>query len=462
MPRRIILMATAAVFVTACASTPPADPARALPHTAAAWSAGPGVPGGQVQDWVSAFGDPALSTLVDEALTANNDLAAAAARLDAARAVARAAGAARVPSLDASFDAVRRDTRFAGSNEFGIGLSTSWEADVWGRVSDRARAGALDAEAAASDFRGAQLSIAGQVAKAWFALTEARLQAELAERELDTRARSLQLVQRRYEGGLARSSDVRTARSALASSEASLAARRRALAAAARGLETLLGRYPSGALASASSLPDMASLQGLGAPGDLLARRPDLIAAERRLQSAGLRADDARKALLPRLTLTGAGGMGGADLEDIFDTDSLLTRLTAGLTAPIFRGGALRAERDRTAAVAREQLAAYVNRALTAWREAEDAIYADGALAARADALSHAYEEAAAAETLVERQYAQGLATIFELLDAQTRRINAESLLIGARRERAANRVDLYLAIAGDFRTPPTAAEGED
>src|SRR5690606_14661407 len=118
-------------------------------------------------------------------------------------------------------------------------------------------AGSLDATAAAEDLRGARLSIAGLVAKGWFALIEARLQTELAERDVETKQRSLSIVERRFESGVSRSSDVRTFRSALASSEAALASRRRAEAAATRTLEVLLGRYPANNIAHTGDLPDL-------------------------------------------------------------------------------------------------------------------------------------------------------------------------------------------------------------
>lgn len=149
----------------------------------------------------------------------------------------------------------------------------------------------------------------------------------------------------------------------------------------------------------------------------------------------------------------------------MFDLDSLVSSLTASLVGPIFNGGALRGARDQAVANAELQLANYVGTVLTAWQEAENAIGADAILARRVESLRRAYEEAAEAENLVIRQYSSGVATIFNLLDAQSRRISAESQYISARRDRAANRVDLYLAIAGDFSAAqsadPAAPTGE-
>ena len=311
--------------------------------------------------------------------------------------------------------------------------------------------------AAEADFRATRLSIAGFVAKSWFSLIEARQQAELARRDVETRENALNLTERRFGRGLVRSSDVRTARSALASSRAALASRVQAEAANARALEILLGRYPAARIAPGLEFPELSALGGLGDPEDLLERRPDIQAAERRLEAAGLRASAARKALYPSLSLSGGAGTGGADIEDVFDIDGLVSSLTASLVGPIFNGGALRGRQAQAEANARAQLSSYVSTVLTAWQEAENAILADGLLAERVERQREAYEEAAAAEELVVRQYAGGVATIFDLLNAQSRRLSAESQYISARRDRAANRVDLYLAIAGDFSAAPSA-----
>jgi NodT family efflux transporter outer membrane factor (OMF) lipoprotein len=465
--RKSLLVAATALATASCASLPAYQAGDGLPDAPAGWVSAPQDVGTEAaQDWVTALGDARLTGLIDEAFAANPSLSQSLARYRAARAAARIAGSDRLPSLNAGLDYTRTEPNSgSGSDSFSLGLSSSWEADLWGRVADGASAGALDADAAADDVRASQLSVAGLVSKGWFALIEAHLQTDLAERDVATRQSSLDLTERRFARGLVRSSDVRTARSALASSEAALASRRRSEAAAARTLETLLGRYPAARLMPEGDFPTLAPLGGIASPEALLARRPDVRAAERRLQAAGLRADAARKALYPSLSLSGSSGTGAADAGDLFDPDRLVSSLTASLFGPIFNGGELRGRRDQAQANAEAQLASYVSTVLTAWQEAENAIHADAILAERVERLNTAFEEARQAEELVIRQYASGVATIFDLLNAQSRRISAESQYISARRDRAANRVDLYLAIAGDFSAAqsadPAAQTGE-
>lgn len=346
-------------------------------------------------------------------------------------------------------------------NNYQLGAQIQWEIDLWGRLSDETRAAYKDAAASFADFHAAQLSIAGAVTQSWFGLIEARQQRELAERDVAARERNLSVTERRYDRGVASSLDVRLSRSALGSSRANLALRQRLEQEAARRLEVLLGRYPAAELEAAAALPELPALAGAGAPGDILARRPDLIAAEARMTANGLRARAARKQFLPRLTLSANINTSGPDLADIIDPERLAGNIAAGLFQPLFQGGRIRANAKRQKAIAEASLLTYAQTALRAYEEAENAIAAETFLAASEAALKLAYEEAAAAEDLTERRYSSGTATIFDLLNAQTRRISAESSYIQAQQQRVANRVALYLAIGGDFITEnaPTIAE---
>jgi len=448
----------APLLLSACATVATPD-ATDLVQTPGQFASAPAQMGPSASDWVASFDDPVLSALVEEALEANPTVASALAGFEAARAGARVSGAGRLPSLDASGGYSDREP---GNTGWSSGLEASWQVDVWGRLSDQARSGALSAEAARADWYGARLSIAASTAQAWYGLTEAAQQVALAQADVDTRARQLELVERRFGRGVARSSEVRTARSALASSEASLASRNRALNAATRRLEVTLGRYPGAAINAATELPTLDILPNPGGPETLLSRRPDVVAAQARLTAAGFSASAAEKALYPGLTLRASLSDAGADLGDALDLDNLVKEVVGSISAPIFQGGRLRGQRDQALAQAEQLSANLVNTALTALREAEDAIDADQRLAERVAALTEAASEAQEALALVERQYGSGLATIFELIDAQTRVISAQSQLIAARNERVDNRIALHLAIAGDFSAGGGIAASEN
>lgn len=448
---RALPPAFAALALAACAGGPDYD-ASAPVAMRDSYAALPEAFAPANDDWIAAFNDERLIALVDQALEQNPNVEAARAGLAAARAQARGANAGLLPTLDARFRASETEGGMQAGSSFSLGLEAGWQADVWGRLSDQARSSYLTAEAAEADWRGARLSIAAAAARAWYSLTEASLQTALAQSDVDTRARQLDIVDRRFQRGVARSSDVRTARSALASSRAALASRERSEAAAARQLETLIAEYPDNEIAGADALPSLGRLPDPGTPEGLLIRRPDVVAAEARLEAAGFSADAARKALYPGLSLSASLTDSGRDLEDVLDFNDLVSQVAASILAPVFRGGELRAQRDRAEAQARQQAANYVDTVLTAFREAEDSIDADMRLDQRVVALAEAAQEAEAALELVERQYASGVATIFELIDAQTRLINADGQLIGARAARVDNRISLHLAVAGDFQ----------
>ncbi len=408
-------------------------------------------------DWVDHFGSAELSALVDEALLANTNIHAAAASYRAAKASLVSAQSNLVPSLDFSSRASRNQTDDTRNDNITLGLDSSWEADIWGRVGDTASAVELAADASRADFAAARLSIAGQTAQAWFNLIEARLLTDLAQRDLDTQQRILSLTQRRFERGVSASTDVRLARSSVAASEAVLASRRQQRASAARTVEILLRRYPANELEGALDLPRLPALDGAGQTGEVLARRPDLIAAEQRLASQGLRVDIARKNLLPRLNLTAGLDDSGPDIADLFDFDSLLLSIAANVSAPIFNAGALKADVREEQAQLERLVENYIASALEAYLDVENALDGETRLAEREAALRVSLDESRRAEERLARRYIEGLATILELLDSQTRALNAESQLISARKERLANRVRLHLALGGgDFGTIPT------
>ncbi|MGB0906259.1 MAG: TolC family protein, partial [Maricaulaceae bacterium] len=276
-----------------------------------------------------------------------------------------------------------------------------------------------------------------------------RLLVELSERDVDTKARGLRLTTRRFDGGVAGSSDVRLARSSLASAQAVQASRKQRLSALSRSLEVLLREYPSETLMAATDLPSLPSLGGVGSPEYILRHRPDILASESRMQAAGLQVDIARKALLPRLSFDGGVNASGSSLSNFFDIDSIVANLASNLTQPIFQGGRLKANVDVQEAVLRQQLESYSGTVLNAYLEVENALDAEMRLEEREDALRVSLDEAIKAEERLELRYTEGLATILQLLDSQSRRLSAESQLISARKERLANRVRLHVAIGG-------------
>lgn len=414
--------------------------------------------------WLDDLMAPEMSVFAREALAGSPDLQIVEARYRAARWRARGAiGGNLLPSLSIGLDGSRSETPIANSNEriredlLTSSVVASWEIDLWGRLTARTLASDLNADAAEEDLNGARVSVSGQAARAWVSLIEAQQLLALAEEDLSTRERALDLTQRRYDAGVTTSLALRTARSQVASARAFRAQAQDSLLIASRRLQELMGRYPDGALRADGALPELAAITAAGAPADLLERRPDVLASENRLRAAGFRVHEARTALLPRLTLRGSAGATdfGPDhsLDNIDDSANLISNVVAGLTMPIFNGGALLAESRASVNDRRAAAADYVRTTLAAWREVEAAISADQSLEVREREFAVAADEAREAQALAEREYSRGVATLFELIDSYTRRIDAERALISARADRVANRISYHVALGGGART---------
>jgi NodT family efflux transporter outer membrane factor (OMF) lipoprotein len=410
--------------------------------------------------WLDDLNSPEMSQLAREALAGSPDLQIVEARYRASRWRARGSfGSNLLPSLSVGVDGTREEEPISGSDErirtefMTSSVLASWEIDLWGRLTARTLASDLSADAAEEDLNGARLSVAGQASTSWVQLIEAQQLLALAQEDLQTRERALDITQRRYDAGIASSLNLRTARSQVASARATQATAEELVLGASRRLQALMGRYPDGTLRADGALPELAPSAAAGAPGDLLERRPDVLAAENRMRAAGFRIHEARTAMLPRLTLTGSAGNVGEGIEDIDDSVNMVSNLVAGLTQPIFNGGALLAESRATVADRRAAASEYVRTTLVAWREVEGAISSDQSLAVREEQFAIAAEEARAAQELAEREYARGVATLFELIDAYTRRIDAERGLITARAARVNNRISYHVALGGGART---------
>jgi len=409
--------------------------------------------------WLDDLNAPEMSALAREALAGSPDLQIVEARYRASRWRARGSfGGNLLPSLSIGADGTRTEEPTATEERIRTEFMTSsvvasWEIDLWGRLTSRALAADLSADAARRDLDDARLSVAGQSSQAWVDLIEAQQLLALAQEDLETRERALDLTQRRYDAGLVSSLNLRTARSQVASARAFQAQAQDQLLIASRRLQEIMGRYPDGSLRAQGELPVLAPLAAAGAPADLLERRPDVLAAENRLRAAGFRIHEARAAMLPRLTLRASAGNSGQGITDIDDSVNMVSNIVAGLTMPIFNGGALLSESRATVADRRAAAAEYVRTSIAAWREVEGTISADQSLEVREAQFAIAANEALEAQALAEREYARGVATLFELIDAYTRRIDAERGLITARATRVSNRISYHVALGGGART---------
>jgi NodT family efflux transporter outer membrane factor (OMF) lipoprotein len=456
----IALILTAAACVSAPARREP-DLGVPVPEK---WDSDPDLEAGSIeQDWWTTFDDPGLDTIVQEALEHNYNIQIAAANVDAAAALARISGADLYPALGLEARGNRQKQNFIGFpipgdgvpsatfTSYGVSVVTTWEIDLWGRIRSGAEAAVADLQGAQALLAAVQLSVAGQVAKAWFTVGEARKQVALSENTVEAFRTTAERVRVRWERGVRPSLDYRLALANQAGAEAELEIRRDRLQIATRQLELFLGRYPGDAIAGSHDLPPPPEQVPAGLPATLVSRRPDLVVAERLLAAADSRVAEAKAALYPRLALTASGGTSTQELSDLVDGDFSVWSLAANLLQPIFQGGRLRANVDLTKANAEAATALYVQNVLLAFGEVESILASEAILTREERALVTASEQSTAAQRLAEDRYDQGLEKFVTVLDAQRRALVAESSLLSVRRLRLENRIDLYLALGGGF-----------
>lgn len=410
--------------------------------------------------WLPEFEDPQLTTLVREAIAENHDLRAAAHRLKATRENNMRARAARLPQVTTGTSANRRLNGSGSSggspaSSYGMSFAASWEIDVWGRLRDSEDAENADYRAAIADYRGARLSLAVNTAKAWINLTEAQQQVDLAKQTLQDFKKSLSLISRRHREALLRAVDVQFGRNNVASAERNLRSQVLRRDEAARTLELLLGRYPAGELEATPSLPTLRRQVPAGLPSDLLSRRPDLAAGRERIYASARRVDTARKSLLPSLRLTGSAGNGSPDLRRALDPSYLTWSIASSIAQTIYQGGAPSAAARAALELNKATIHGYVQDALQALREVESALQVDLSLREQESFLLIEVDQASKAQEAAERDLGLGIegSSVLEILESQRRAVNARGTLIRLRNQRLQNRLNLHLALGGDYET---------
>ncbi len=425
----------------------------------------------EASGWIAHFDDPALPSLVAEALENNRDLRATAARMRAARAGVQIASADLLPTLSADADARRfqrvltSSSRLVGSgagavsrdrvNDFGLNLNLGWEVDLWGQIRNRARASGADYVASLGDYYAAELSLSANTTRAWFNAIAGESQVRLAGDTLESFQSSFNVIEGSWKKGVVTALDVRLARANVAGARAALSARQRERDAARKTLEVLLGRYPSGQLRTRTTLPELRKRIPSGLPSELLNRRPDLVAARFRLEATLQRLKAARKERLPSIRLTGSGGLSSDDLYQILDLNRLTWSIASSIGQPIFEGGRIRGEIELADARADEALHDYAQIALDAFSEVERALAAEDLLRVETAALEEAATESIAAEKLALDEYNRGLVDVITVLESQRRSFESQRSLIEIKNLFLQNRIDLYLALGGPFNSTP-------
>jgi len=409
--------------------------------------------------WWSAFGDPALTRLIEQALASNRTLRAASARVREARSRLRISRAGLLPELDASGSYSRfrysDHSRFGGDGDlYAAGFDAAWELDVFGgrRRAVEASQAAFEAEQATLD--NAWVSLAAETARTYVELQTVRRRLEVAQTNLALQAETLDLLSSRAEAGLVDNLAVEQARYNLERTRATLPELRRDEEAALNALAVLTGAVPGALAAEAvahAPIPSAAPRSLAGIPADLLRRRPDVRAAERRLAAQTARIGEATAELYPKFRLNGSVGLESLEASDFLDAGSRTFSFGPSVSWPVFRAGSLRANVAMQSALQEQAFADYEQAVLDAVRELRDALCAYAREYERQESLRQAARAARTAVTIAQDQYKNGLADFNSVLEAQRSLLTFEEAVAVSEGAIATDLIRVYKALGGGW-----------
>ena len=438
--------------------------------------------------WWEMFGDAELNRLEGLATTNNQQLAAAFANIQQARALVSVARADFFPQISADPSATRQRTSanqfqrsgsFSGStssgsstfNTFSVPLDASWELDLWGRVRREVEGARARLTASADDLESSKLAIQAEVASDYFSLRSLDAQHQLLEETAVTYRRSLELTQNRRKSGIATDLDVSQAETQLATTEAQIPAVQLQRATFLHALATLTGQpapafgldATKGALAAAKEALDASPGIPVAVPSELLERRPDIAAAERRMAAANADVGLACAAFFPRITLNGVAGYQSVDTSTLFNWESRVWSIGPSMVLPIFTGGRNRAQLAAARAAYDAAVANYRQIVLSAFQDVEDQLAAQRLLAQQVEAENAALKSARRTLDISTTKYKGGVITYLEVAIAQSAALALEQTVVQLNAQRLTASVSLIKALGAGWTadTAQKAASGQ-
>lgn len=415
--------------------------------------------------WWERFGDPELTKLVERSLASNHDVRLAVERLDEARAAVGLARSDELPAVTAEGSA----TRSRGSSNtpgpfrsdendlYSAGLSASWEIDFFGRVRRGVEAAAADLDAAGESVNDARVLVAAEVVRRYSDLRGSQQRLEVARRAIAVRQQTLDLVNSMVKAGLSAEFDVAQAQAELSSRQAVIPTIEAVIRQNSHAISVLTGEAPGALvdkLAASGPIPAAPGTLAVGAPADLLMRRPDLRRAERSIAAATARVGVATADLYPRFTIAGSLSLEASNPGDLYDLSSRSYSFGPGVSWSVFNNGKVRSGIAAADSRARQSLLAYDKAVLSALREAEDALVGLGKEQDRLASLSQAVASNRRAVELAESLYKSGLSSLTPVLDNQRRLYEAEDQLVLGQLAVTERVVDTYKALGGGWEPP--------
>ena len=339
------------------------------------------------------------------------------------------------------------------SESYGLSLNLQWEIDVWGRVLNGRRAAFKEYESLDYELSYLAYSTIVRSTQTYFQAIEASEQLKIAQESYESLVRIRDLVEDRFKRGIKSSLDFRLAETSVSTAKITIEDRKNQLHSLNRNLEIISGDYPAGILISNHQLPDTIPEISAGIPADIITRRPDINALVLRVEAAGLNLSQAKRNLLPGLTLNGSVGTSAKKLEDILNDDNSVWSLSAGVVSPLFNGGKLKSAVKIQESVVENAKQELIQGLLLAFSEIETILYLEESIKVKLDAIRNAVSQSESAYLLSTERYDKGVTTLESVLNSQRQYNEIRSRYLSLKRQRIENRLSLLLAIGGVYES---------
>lgn len=453
-----LLALAVAAALSGCATLVPSstEVAPAIPAQWPATTSGTSAATVEVADigWREFFVDPRLQAVIAQSLDNNRDLRVAVLNVEKARAQYRIQRADRVPALGVQGQMTRTGGDAPVTEQFSANLGVvEFELDLFGRVRNLSQAALQQYFSEAANRRSAQLSLVAEVANAWLTLGADNEQLRIAQATLASYEDSLRLAEARHQLGGASSLELSQTRTLVETARTDVARFAGQVAQDRNALVLLAGGPVDDTLLPATEVTEVAAVRPLpaGVPGEVLLRRPDVMAAEHTLLSANANIGAARAAFFPSISLTGSIGSASSELSNLFDSGTRAWSFVPTLNLPIFQGGKLRANLGVATANRDIALAQYEKAIQSGFREAADALALSDSLDAQLSSQQALMAAATQAQTLSQARYDAGLDSFVTLLDARRTAYSARKSLVSTQLAQQSNQVALYKVLGGGW-----------
>ena len=330
-------------------------------------------------------------------------------------------------------------------------LNISWEADIWGRLTQRKKSAAYSAKAQGETFKYARLTLVANTGRGWYNLITSKLQLDLAHQRLKSFQETASLIDSNYKAGLSSALDVYSSRSAVQQEKVALANARFNYIQTARAFKRILGEYPNTDIEFKAVLPELGELPPTGLPSQLLTRRPDIKASQLNYEAQIATAKATRRDLYPRLTFSGSIGDNRDTFQELFEGDNLIRTFLSDLTLPIFASGSLRSLHYQALYSAEAAYANLLTTTLTAFEEVENALSQETLLREQKVATQEGVSLSENALEIALDRYKLGIENYTTVLESQRQLFSSKQNELNIRNALLQNRISLHLALGGGF-----------